>query len=186
MKKLHLLLSFLLISTFTFSQTQDTTGVEKSTYGIQTGLLGVYGYGEHKLGNKLALRTEAGLDMNLINNQWAGNDAFFTPKISIEPRYYYNIDKRAKKGKNVKNNASNYLSLFINHRPNWFEIPSKENIDVVPDLLIAPTWGMKRNISDNFNFELGLGLGYYRIFYKHNKNKSELGVNLSLRIGYIF
>ncbi|SHH13308.1 hypothetical protein SAMN05444372_11711 [Flavobacterium micromati] len=46
-------LSFFLITFFTNAQ---NASVEKSTYGIQTGILGIWAHREEKLTNQIALR----------------------------------------------------------------------------------------------------------------------------------
>ena len=43
------------------NKSQDAS-VEQSTFGIQTGVLGVWAYKETKLSNQIALRTEIGMD----------------------------------------------------------------------------------------------------------------------------
>ena len=43
------------------AKSQDAS-VEKSTFGIQTGVLGVWAYKETELSNQIALRTEIGMD----------------------------------------------------------------------------------------------------------------------------
>lgn len=188
MKHTVVIIVLLLFSQLGFAQEENAQGLEKSVFGVQTGVLGIYGYHEYQLAEKVALRTEIGLDASIFNSPFTNSNVVFFPKFSLEPRYYYNINKRAEKGKNTTNNAANFLSLYTNYRPNWFIIPD-DNLEIIPDLLIAPTWGMKRNISNHFNYELGAGLGYYHTFAKSqgfSEDDNGLGVNLLLRIGYVF
>ena len=47
-----------------FGKSQDAS-VEKSSFGIQTGVLGIWAYNEAKLSNSIALRTEIGFDFGI-------------------------------------------------------------------------------------------------------------------------
>lgn len=185
-----LLCFMMLVATFNLmAQDKQEIGVENSVSGIQIGFLGIYGYHEQKLTPMLALRAEVGLDVGVINSPLIETKTMFYPKISMEPRLYYNLRKRAEKGKNIQNNAGNFVSIYTTYRPSWFTIPSDNDVKIIPDLFIAPTWGMKRNLSEHFNYELGAGLGYYQTFAKSQgfpRDKYQLGVNLVLRIGYVF
>jgi len=70
-------------------------------------------------------------------------------------------------------------------------ISNYSNINIISDISIIPTWGIKRNIGNHFNYEAGFGVGYHYIFaenagYIGNSNKGEVDINLHLRIGYRF
>ena len=43
----------------------QNASVEKSTFGVQTGVLGIWAYNEAKLSNAIALRTEIGFDFGI-------------------------------------------------------------------------------------------------------------------------
>ena len=43
----------------------QNVSVEKSTFGLQTGVLGIWAYNEAKLSNTIALRTELGFDFGI-------------------------------------------------------------------------------------------------------------------------
>lgn len=175
---------FLLLGCFVWAQSNN------NHFGIQTGYLGVYAYNESKLYNQIVLRSEVGFDAALVlNADYSSNNLVFVPKIQLEPRYYYNLNSRLGKGKNVKNNGADFVSINISHHPDWFNLFGEEDFEVIKDLSIVPTWGMKRNISKHLNYELGGGFGYYQAFTKEKgaqKNKTKLVANLLLRIGYVF
>ncbi|MGG5485400.1 hypothetical protein [Gaetbulibacter sp. PBL-D1] len=65
MKQALLILTFFTISLSTQSQ---TTSVEKSTFGVQTGFLGIWVHNESRLSNSIALRSEIGLDAGIWGN----------------------------------------------------------------------------------------------------------------------
>ncbi|TXD53060.1 MULTISPECIES: hypothetical protein [unclassified Polaribacter] len=88
------ILFLILALTAILIKAQDNTSVEKSIYSVQLGIMGVWGQNEIKLSNTIALRTEIGLYTEIQ----AGSGFFMAPEITFEPRWYYNIKKRASKG----------------------------------------------------------------------------------------
>ena len=83
----------------------QNTSVEKSTFGLQTGVLGIWAYNEAKLSNTLALRTEIGFDFGIWESTYYDDyDSPFllTPVIVVEPRFYYNLEKRSKNSKRIE------------------------------------------------------------------------------------
>lgn len=187
MKKL-LLTSIFLGLTFT-AQSQDAS-VETSTFGVQTGFLGVWVHNESKLSNQIALRSEIGFDSSLWGGDFYVKDGFvLAPVITLEPRWYYNLNKRTNDSKPIEGNNGNFLSLKTSYHPDWFTISNYDNIRVVSDISIIPTWGIRRNIGNHFTYETGIGLGYTYYFAKdagYPENKGEVDLNLHLRIGYRF
>lgn len=73
---------------------ENPASVEKSLFGVQTGLFGIWGFHEARLSNRIALRSELGLDAGFLFSKYHGNGFVLTPVISVEPRWYYNIQKR--------------------------------------------------------------------------------------------
>jgi hypothetical protein len=170
-----------------FGVKAQDNGVENSFWGVQTGLLGVWAHSEARLTNKIAFRTEAGIDAGFwySKNNWFGENSGYAliPVLTLEPRLYYNILKRQTKGKNTVYNSANYLSLKTSVHPS-FGIVS-DNSEVNGDLLILPSWGIRRSIGSHFNYELGLGVGYEYIFPKNGvRGHGEFAIGLNLRIGY--
>jgi len=185
--KIIITLSFCLFTVITNAQ---NASVEKSTFGIQTGLLGIWAHREVKLTNKIALRVELGMDAGF----WGGsfypeNGYLMTPVVRLEPRWYYNLNKRVSKSRNISGNSGNFLTLQTSYNPNWFVISNYDNVEVADQISIIPTWGIKRNIGKHFSYETGIGIGYRYIFAKsvgYLENQSETALNLHLRLGYRF
>ncbi len=191
MKRIYIIFLFLLHVNFIYSQSGPTKTIEKSLWGIQTGFPGIWGHNESKIGDQFALRTEVGLDAGMWGGNFYRNTGFLLiPVISIEPRFYYNNNKRADQQKNVKKNSGNFITLKNSYHPDWFIISNHKNIKIIQDLSITPTWGMRRLIGNsNFAYEVGGGIGYRYIFAKqagYPKNEGKVAVNLHLRIGYTF
>tara|TARA_R110002072_G_scaffold261323_4_gene420110 strand:+ start:5320 stop:5601 length:282 start_codon:yes stop_codon:yes gene_type:complete len=55
----------LILCGLTLIAKSQNTSVEKSTFGLQTGVLGIWAYNEVKLSNTIALRTELGFDFGV-------------------------------------------------------------------------------------------------------------------------
>lgn len=181
MKKIIIVLSAF-ISIGLYSQTK-TVRVEKSIYGIQTGLLGVWVNNESKLSNKISLKSEVGLDFGAGKTIFDEKLFFLAiPSISAEPRFYYNLIKRFDKNKNITNNSGNYISIKSTYNPDWFVVSNKDNITVNNQLRIVPSWGIKRTYGKHFTLESGAGIGFQFI----EKTKNNTYLDLHFRIGYTF
>jgi len=187
MRKIFLTL-FICSLAFT-TQAQDAS-VEKSIFGIQTGFLGIWVHNESKLSNEFALRTELGLDTGIFGSDVNDFDGFLlVPAITVEPRWYYNLNRRKNKSKRVDGNSGNFISIKTTYHPDWFEISNENNINFISDISIIPTKGIRRNIGNHFNYEAGIGIGYVHYFEEDNvilRDDNEVTLNLHLRIGYRF
>lgn len=178
----------LILCGLTTLATAQTASVEQSTFGIQTGLLGVWGHNEAKLTNQIALRSELGLDAGIYSG--TRNTGFLmAPTITLEPRWYYNLNKRVEKSRRIDGNSGNFISLKSTYHSDVFVISSGDNVKLVTDISIVPTWGIRRNIGSHFNYEAGFGIGYIHYFKDDNvylNDEMDFAVNLHLRIGYRF
>ncbi len=195
MKKIILSLIFCGLTLIAKSQnlTEKTQkpSVEKSIFGIQTGFAGLWIYNEFKLSNQFALRTELGLDAYENDDYYPDVGFLLTTVISLEPRWYYNLNKRTSKSKRIDNNSGNFFALKTSFHSDdlLIEFGDDSNAKIVNDLSIIPTWGIRRNIGKYFNYETGVGVGYIHYFSKNSgftKDKGEAAINVHLRIGYQF
>ncbi len=184
---------FLMTLTFcglTLIAKSQNSSVEQSTYGIQTGILGIWVHNESKLSNQFVLRSELGLDTGIYGSDANDIDGFLlTPTITLEPRWYYNLNKREEKSRRIDGNSGNFISIKTTYHPDWFIISNEGNIDFISDISIIPTWGLRRNLGSHFTYETGIGIGYIHYFKKDHVilvNESDVAVNLHLRIGYRF
>lgn len=184
MKKLFALL--IIIFSISLANAQEAS-VTTNKPELHTGLLGIWLNKEYKLSDQIAIRAEVGLDGGLWWNTYSSGHAFI-PVFTAEPRWYYNLGKRSKKGKTTKGNFGNFLSIKTSFHPDLFII-SNYYEDIIPDLSIVPTWGIRRPIGRNFTFETGIGIGYLHSFYKskgYTSDAGELTANIHLRFGYRF
>jgi hypothetical protein len=184
------LLLTIILCCFTLIAKSQNASVEKSIYGIQTGVLGVWFHNELKLSKQIALRSELGLDSGVFKESFNDGVGFLmTPVITLEPRWYYNLDKRVSKSRNIAGNSGNFFSIKTSYNPDWFIISYYSNLRIVNQISIIPTWGIKRNIGNHFTYETGIGIGFRYYFSKstgYMENEERETLNLHLRIGYRF
>ena len=170
---------------FTTAEAQNRT-VEKSIFGVQIGFFGLDFYNEARLTDKLALRSE----ISLYSEVWGGDMYSETgfmifPILSIQPKFYYNIERRAEKGRNTKNNSANYFGLKIKFAPDLFVISNNDNMFIYNQIHFVPNFGIRRNFGEKFNYEFNIGLGYgTTIGYTYNAR--GLVFDLGFKIGYDF
>lgn len=185
MKKFTISLFVVMLS---LCATAQDASVEQSVFGIQTGFLGVWAHNESKLSNSIALRSEIGLDAGISISSGYGNDVFFlAPVITLEPRWYYNLNRRVGKSKRIDGNSGNFIAIKTSYHPDLFLIGAPENLVLITDLSIIPTYGIRRHIGKHFTYEAGFGIGYIKYFEKENvyfESQPEVMVNLHLRLGY--
>ncbi|MGJ8550280.1 hypothetical protein [Winogradskyella wichelsiae] len=182
------ILYVLIFSTSFLTVTAQSTSVEKSVFGIQTGFLGFWGHNESKLSNSIVLRSELGFDAGIFSNNFEDGSLFIlVPAITIEPRWYYNLNKRVSKSRRIDGNSGNFISIKTTYHPDLVIGSLDDNHNFISDISIIPTWGIRRNVGNHFTYETGIGLGYVHFFKEENvylKFNNGLALNLHLRIGY--
>ena len=181
------------LSFFTFKSNAQDASVEKNITGIQIGPLGAWVNSEFKLTDKIALRAEAGLAAGYwAGAQYEGLGFLLTPAVRVEPRWYYNLESRVKKDRNIKSNSGNFLALQTSYYPDWFVIAQDGDDIIVRDQIsLVPTWGIRRALGNHFDYEACFGIGYVHVFKKERgsynyKADNDAVVNVHLRIGYHF
>jgi hypothetical protein len=120
---------------------------------------------------------------------WPQTGYIFVPVLTMEPRAYYNLTKRSIKARKTSKNSANFVSLKTSFHPNVLIISNYPDAEIISDLSIIPTWGIRRHIGNHIAFESGIGLGYRVLFTKRHgyiENYKELAANLHFRVGYTF
>ncbi len=174
------------------AQENEKVSVEKSIFGAQVGLIGFWVNNECRLGNQFALRSEIGLELGVVTTKGPYEDTydFLTiPNISLEPRWYYNLEKRSARGKSINNNSGNFFTIKLNFNPNTYLTSTDNDIHLLNQLGIFPKWGIRRVYGEHFTFETGIGVGPVIYFGKTSQTISpgdDVTLDLHLRIGYCF
>ncbi|MBN2165047.1 MAG: hypothetical protein JW717_02100 [Marinilabiliaceae bacterium] len=192
---------FVIIIVLSFVEIKaQNVSVEKSVWGIQLGIYPLSGYNELRLTNNIAIRSEIGFSYG-----WSGGSGYngtsqwaATPDINIEPRFYYNLNRRSRLEKRIDSNSGNYLSLNVGYGAGALSIKS-DNTTVYPSVHIIPMYGLRRKIGNNFNFEFAFGIGYgwiykeYQVYnfytndsYLYKETDNDLTYGIRLAIGFVF
>jgi len=157
MKKNYLLL---LLSVFIVNviQAQDEVpSVEKNQFKINMISPGfVY---EHGFTTKNTLYSEISVGVGYSYNSFYNeSNVYFFPLISEQFRHYYNLEKRAKKGKSTAYNSANFFAL--NAQYNFQSISTNERYrECASSTTIALLWGLQRTYKRKFNLEFNVGPG---------------------------
>lgn len=182
----HALITFFLLAAMLNTNIAQEASVENSTCGIQVGISPLSIYNELKMTNTLALRTELAFGFSYSLTQWT-----VMPVLIVEPRYYYNLKKRLEKGKRIDGNSGNRISVLMGYEPGV--VLSSNNKKTYPSFNVMPSWGIRRNIGQHFNYEVGLGLGYGWTFSEYpigdaivRPNTHGVVYGIRLGIGYQF
>jgi len=173
MKKYLFIICISTISLISFAQQQQASLTE-STMGLQIGTFGIWIYNEAKISNSLALRADLGIDAYLATVNSDILKPYIIPAVSLEPRWYYNLKRRVRKGRRIDSNSGDFVSLIAKINPNVFVFP--KNIEPPHMFSIIPSWGIRRAIGRNFNFETSLGAGYRLSFSPSTKTTEELSL----------
>jgi len=156
MKKNYFLLLLFIIS-FTTIQAQEEAPVSvvRNQFKINMLLPGfVY---EHGFDAKNTLYSEASLGFGFSTNSNNSNFTIF-PNINEQFRHYYNLEKRATKGKRTARNSGNFLAL--NAIYNFESISTNDDYrEAVPSFTLGALWGLQRTYKGRFNLEFNIGPG---------------------------
>jgi hypothetical protein len=194
--KNFIVLGFVLVSFIANAQEGEKVSVEKNLYGTQLGLLSTSFYYETQLQRKITLRTEIGLALVFSTHDYADpatedeSTTLIVPYLTLEPRWYYSLDRRKRLGKKTYNNSSNYVSLATSYISAKTPIINNDDFDVASAITIIPKYGIRRAFAKHFNYEFSGGIGYqYNVFSKTdgcNCDHNNTTIDLQIRIGYDF
>ena len=182
MKKItFIFLSFLL---FQISKAQDSVSVERSLIGGQVGYLGAWANYEAKLSDRITFKTEVGLDKGYVIESLLSSIRSFHPIISIEPRYYYNLGRRAELLKKTQGNTGNFWALQMRYNLPLI-IDNKSGFNNREAIIITPKYGIRRTLGNHFNLETTLGFGYGYEINTHLPG-GFFSIEAAVRLGFHF
>lgn len=184
-KTLYCLILVITALSMTTVQAQEKTLEKRFEAGVH--LLGVGINYEFPIVDQLTAVAKAQYQMGIFGNS-DYVDYIASMSLGIESRYYYNFNKRVQKGKNTKHNAANFFSVGFDYMPDLLtSTSSTDNIKVEKSSHLSPMWNIRRNIGQsNFNYEAGIGLDFYQIYYDHVPTENGIGPAIRLSIGYNF
>lgn len=175
------ILTVFFFNIFFISFSQENKKAE-DIFALKAGLIGGWVSYEKVLNENFTLNSEIGYEGGFLKGTNDKVDYVFTTIFSLEPRYYYNFNKRQVKGKNTNNNSANYISSEIFYVPDLLSSTNRENLDLNKSFGIIPKYGLRRNISDNLIFEFAIGIGYAWGENNTNGVTSTLDLRLNLKL----
>lgn len=183
MKKFIIIITILVNYVY---KAQEKASVEKSITGVQLNIVGVNIYNESRIDTEMVLRTEGSLDLVSI---WGGDiypktGFIMIPSLKVSPKWYYNINKRQSEGRNIKNNAANFVNLELIYKPGGLAISNYNDIKVNDAIFLIPNCGIRRNFSEHFNYEFNAGIGLGKSLVPGSK--ICIVPSLNFRLGYDF
>lgn len=101
-----------------------------------------------------------------------------TPQITVQPRFYHNLGKRAASDKNTNYNSANYIGLSARVYDEGLFITNAENFPkgaAKLDLMLS--YGLQRTFFNRMNFDLAIQPGFQ---FTSAGATPILGVNLQL------
>jgi hypothetical protein len=183
-------LFFIVLVCFCGTVHAQTAHVESGNWGLQTGLLGFWGHYEQGVAKSLALRYEVGFDMGLFfGNMYSKTGVEAISALAFEPRYYYNLNKRERKGRKTALNTGNFFAFRTRYQPDWIFFSNYANRQGLSSITYIPTWGIRRHVGNHLCFEAGFGVAWQTVFWKrlgYGSNNTDVDLDLQLRLGYSF
>ncbi|WP_152969779.1 hypothetical protein [Pedobacter sp. Hv1] len=151
----------LFISSIQKANAQDTTQVAKpiqSLNKIKLALLGIFYEREQLVSTSTTVYGGIGLGSGISYsyNNWAGSKWAFSmsPSAYVGFRNYYKLEQRAKKGRETRNNSTNFFGAEIGGSTKAI---IEKNTRQKGGMGLAAFWGIQRSLGRKVNFELQLG-----------------------------
>lgn len=171
---------FILLLTFGLNANAQNNENNLDKFGkIELGLHGLtFGY-ELPVSNKFVWENGIGIGMGMsVPNgaKYTLNFARPVPFLKSRLKFVYNIQKRKEKGKNILNNAGNYIALQTK-----YSFGNSNSFDLNSSMLTELHWGIQRNLGGRFIFNTHIGIGYLRDF---DLNGAAISPSLGFSFGY--
>ncbi|MCD0468636.1 hypothetical protein [Flavobacterium sp. JAS] len=179
MKKNYLFL-FLMTLLFNgvYAQDEAVTSVRKNQFKINMLFPGfVY---EHGFSTKNTLYSEACLGAGYrYSSYYDESNVYLFPMINEQLRHYYNLEKRAAKGKRTAYNSGNFVAASAYYNFQSISTNSRYG-NYAPSFTIAALWGFQRTYKGRFNLEFNVGPGV-----NFDKYDTEFSPIVNFTIGWV-
>jgi len=175
-----ILVSSLLVSIFFCSHAQSDRNVEKSLFKINALLPGVnYELG---VGQRTTLNFELGLipegGANPIERGRGGPIEIF-PYLGVDFRYFTNMERRLRKGKNILGNSGNYVA-FANRLLVAAPLLGNLEYDNPFPYVGGFLYGIQRTYKKGFYWGVSFGPAFYT-----GDNDPSVGILNDIKIGWV-
>ncbi|MGL1887303.1 MAG: hypothetical protein OCD76_12390 [Reichenbachiella sp.] len=156
----------------------DNVSVEKNMTGVAVGLqnngVGAYLFNEAKLSDQFTFKVEFSYELYFVGdyNRFIG--------AGLEPRWYYNLKMRKRKGKRVSGNSGPFVGIrFTPKYAKYLEekTSSWSSTRIEPNSILfvgfLPEWGFKKALGKKALFEFFSGIGYGMAFGYYDEYDTE-------------
>lgn len=177
MKKI--LLIILMINVFnTYAQTNVNTISTKNMFTANVIMPGIH-Y-EIGLTSKTSIKLGLTTGFSWVYSSANGSEYGVFPSFEGAYRYYYNFERRKRKGKRTDNNSGNYIAIssyVTSGDPLIGDLESRLDYNGV----VGPVWGVQRTYKSKLNWNLALGMGY-----GFNEENTYISPIVNFSIGWVF
>ena len=163
MNKSYVVLFIVCSICMTSALTAQTSKYNEEERGLCKFMLNVHAFEpalnfQYGVSKNLSLVFQGGLTGGLLfayNNGMPSFYYYLSPKALGEFRFYYNLNKRAQKGKMTSRHSGNFIALHAHY---IFRPLLKNFSEFYPGRLVAgPVWGIQRTTQKGFNFNFYTG-----------------------------
>ncbi|TMM57987.1 hypothetical protein FEE95_00745 [Maribacter algarum] len=172
MKKFTILFYLLSLS---FANSQSDKNVEENQ--VQIGLPMPAVLYEKGIGKNATLSLEALTGLQIRGCSGCETQFGVHPILRGQYRYYYNMERRIRKGKNITGNSGNYVGGLLVYQSGAPLIGDIQNSDILGG---GPVYGIQRTYKRGFFYRLEGGVAYL----EDDFNKG-IGLILAARIGWV-
>lgn len=152
MKK-FLFLFFVCLSHVIYSQNKACVGSKLFKINILTPGFSL----EKGISDEFTVCLDANLSLGFgVKNN--GISLLASPLLRGQYRYFYNLQKRFDKGKDISGNSGSFLAL---HSSYYFSpLKNEEFISSLDGFTLGSVWGFEKTYKGNLNIVLNTGIGY--------------------------
>jgi len=177
--KNFLSIAFIVFTSLSFAQ-DDAKAPLNQFARINLGLHGIEATYELPISSSIVWENSFGAGMRSYTVNNSVNYRFYldspTPYVLSELKYFYNREKRTRKGRSSLNNSGNYIGL-----QGKYSFGDNRTFRLNKTFLTELHWGIQRPLGKRFIFDLHLGIGYLTDFDFKDGNISP---TFGLRFGY--
>lgn len=103
-----------------------------------------------------------------------------TPQITVQPRFYHNIKRRAALDKNIAFNSANYVGFATRFFHQSFFLSNSDRLPRGPAVLdLMLSYGLQRTFFNRMNFDIAIQPG---IEISQGQAKAFIGLNFQLGV----
>lgn len=184
MKKIIIIIILMLINN---GYSQEINNVEKGVLKLSVLTPSI----EYELGlsKNTTLNFGIGTSVNIeeydSNYNYKTDKVFFglTPVFGTQFRYYYNFNRRSRKGRNVENNSGNYFSLLGKYELGDVII-GKIRRNYSNSFFVGTLYGVQRSYKNKMFFNVEGGIGLQK--YDDNNDYIDTAILINVKFGWMF